>query len=56
MEASLTPGGGARWAGKVVWGVGGTSLDENSRWPKIVKKKIEKVAQKAGRATELGVN
>ena len=46
---ALTPVGGARWAGKVVWGVCETHLDEKSGSPKIAQKSIKRRKKVAGR-------
>ena len=52
---ALAPVGGARWAGKVVWGVGGTHLDEKSGSPKIAKKSIKRRKKVAGRPKSVSV-
>ena len=52
---ALAPVGGARWAGKVVWGVGGTHLDEKSGSPKIAQKSIKRRKKVVGRPKSVPV-
>ena len=52
---ALAPVGGARWAGKVVWGVGGTHLDEKWGSPKIAQKSIKRRKKVVGRPKSVSV-